>query len=128
MLEFHGWAKIREAYREINEDDTKLDVAISKLRKFIADQYSFYAVVEETNGSFHLCTTGESNHWRDPVLELFEFIAQVAPGSYGLLYIHDGENVDAHNEFQVWVLKKGKLQKRSDPFLSPYFPEVEEVE
>jgi hypothetical protein len=35
---------------------------------------------------------------------------------------------DFCKEFQVWQMARGKLEERPDPFLSPYFPTVEEPE
>ena len=51
----------------------------------------------------------------------------MAPGSYGLLYLHDDEDTNGfHNAFQVFVLSKGNFILCKDPFLSPYIPRVED--
>jgi len=72
---------------------------------------------------------GASNHKTNPwfdALELFEWLAQNARGSYGLLHLEDNEDQEGfNNQFQVYVLKKGKLTKQNDPFLSPRIPEIE---
>ena len=50
-------------------------------------------------------------------------------GSYGLLYVLDDEDYqdgDYQNEFRVWRLVRGALEERSDPFLSPFIPTVED--
>lgn len=42
-----------------------------------------------------------------------------------MLYYYDDEDKEKGNEFQIYVLKRGKLLKQEDRFLSPYFSEVE---
>ena len=60
-------------------------------------------------------------------MELFYHIASVASVTYGLLYTMNDEDAAHPNQFRVWVLARGALVERGDPFLSPYFPAVEDL-
>jgi Immunity protein 7 len=37
------------------------------------------------------------------------------------------EDVAHPNQFRVWVLRRGTLVEHGNPFLSPYFPTVEDL-
>lgn len=58
-------------------------------------------------------------------LDIFKWAAENSTGSYGILYFFNDEDKVCHNEFQVFVLKRGKLIESKDYFLSPYFEEIE---
>lgn len=73
-----------------------------------------------------------TNHRAAEAAELFELsqrIAETAPGSYGLLYVHDDESADTSfgNEFEVWVLRRGQFARRRDEYLSPIVPTIEDA-
>jgi len=105
MIECHGWATIREAYREEDENEKRLDEAISIIS----------SEIEKTG-----------NRW-DGVIKLFQLVADVAKGSYGLLHFHDDEaDGEQANAFQVFVLKRGKIELSVEKHLSPYFPTLED--
>lgn len=59
-------------------------------------------------------------------MPLFQFIADAAPGAYGLLYLWDDEHDSTDNEFQVWRLARSSLTKMPDSFLSPCVPVFED--
>jgi hypothetical protein len=82
------------------------------------------------NGAFHIWSSGHHNHKATGAycpIEFFQYIAKVAPGSYGILYVFDDEDMidDNSNKFKVYVLAKGSLLEHKDPFLSPFVPTVE---
>ncbi len=85
---------------------------------------------EGLNGDLHvLSIAGHRNHRYEPVIDLFRWLAVNGPGSYGLLYVWDDEDHkhgDYQNLFRVWRLARGVLEERSDPFLSPPIPTVED--
>jgi hypothetical protein len=87
-----------------------------------------FAEIRALNNETHLWLTGNNNHavWHRAIIALFRYIADVAPGSYGLLYTEDDEDPEHPNQFRVWVLARGTLAERGDPFLSPHFPVVED--
>lgn len=133
-FEFHGWAVVRANFKvpdslaeEIVYDKSEA-VSVQKIQTYLDSEYTFQSSFLLTQGGYILNTNGFSNHYRDSPLELFEFVKEMAPGSYGLLHIRDEEDSGGwDNHFQAWVLKKGTLSRQSDQFLSPFQPEVEEL-
>ncbi|MDR1800184.1 MAG: immunity 7 family protein [Bifidobacteriaceae bacterium] len=77
---------------------------------------------------FQICVC--HNHFRNSgqdVVELFREIGRIAPGARGLLYILDEEGQGGPaNEYCVYVLARGQLVRRRDPFLSPVVPVTED--
>ena len=46
-----------------------------------------------------------------------------------MFYMHDDEDrTGMENEFQVFVIARGKIRREKDPFLSPFIPAVEDAE
>jgi hypothetical protein len=88
-----------------------------------------FAEIRKLNNEMQLWLSGNNNHaqWHAAIVDLFHYIANIAPGSYGLLYIENDEDPEHRNHFRVWVLARGALVERGDPFLSPHFPIVEDV-
>jgi hypothetical protein len=85
--------------------------------------------VRVVNGETQLWAAGAKNHAtpvKQELLDLFTQIAHVAPGSYGVLYLHDDEDPAHCNAFEVYVLRRGALTMQADPFLSPFVPLVED--
>jgi len=129
VFEFHGWAVICESTIEI--DNGNLQNITSTLKTLVDDikwyQFGFgFASADYYNGKFIITTNGNAKRaYRVPQLfSLFQKIAEIAPGSYGLLYIWDHESGD--NEFAVWVLAKGSFKKHNDTLLSPCIPVIED--
>ena len=133
MIEYHGWATIRESFSEEGESD----ILLASIWKNLHDKVS---EINETNsnilielrvfnGEYRLIISGSSNHKTSPwfeVLELFNWLASNAVGSYGLLHLYDDEDKEGYsNQFQVYVLKKGTVFHEINMFLSPYTPEIE---
>jgi hypothetical protein len=85
--------------------------------------------LRRVNGEAQVWAAGFKNHAtpvKRELLDMFHYFAQVAPGSYGLLYTRDDEDPDHDNEFRVYVLARGTLTEHADPFLSPIMPTVED--
>jgi hypothetical protein len=72
---------------------------------------------------------GLRNHRYEPVIDLFRWVAEELPHSYGLLYVRDdedhGREANYDNEFRVWRLARGRFEELADPFLSPCNPIAE---
>lgn len=121
MVEYHAWAAIWL------EEDHSLEVfqyIRDELHKRVDSicQGSGFGEVKPSNGNLHLVVTGKPNHRSaeiEVLFELWQFIVREAPESHGLLYLWDDEDHEHDNEFRVWVLQRGKIVERSDPFLSP---------
>ncbi|HEY9723032.1 MAG TPA: Imm7 family immunity protein [Oscillatoriaceae cyanobacterium] len=133
MVEHHGWATIRLAY---TCEDTELEelnrLAEEIKRNIFPSEWPFGSPsLEYHNTAWHLSVFGFTNHapqTEDDPVRLFREISRVAPGSYGLLYIHDDESFqDGYdNEFVAYVMARGEVKQARDPFLSPYIPAVED--
>ena len=128
MFEAHGWATIRAAPGAVEPDPdghTKLLDELERLREGIN-------VVPRLDIGLNgfgdvLTVTAFTNHRCQPVIDLFAWLAQHRPGSYGLLYVHDAEDLrQFDNEFRVWRLRRGRLDELPDPFLSPLIRATED--
>lgn len=133
MVEYYGWINLRDSTYE--SDDKEMNIVLSKLYSYISkyklNDTSSLVNLHKVNGSYQLLVTGNTNHLSQDIIDIFnlyEFIAEIAKGSYGLLYIRNDESEDAFNEFEVFVLARGKIKKEKDPFLSPCIPVIEDDE
>lgn len=125
MTELHCWVTIREHYCL---DDDNLELIVQKINKRI-EKYSFDFKVKSMNGEYYLEYSLFSNHFSqdaNELLNLFSYIGEVAIGSYGLLYLHDDEDIEKHNYFKVYKLAKGIIYEIEDNYLSPCIPTIEE--
>lgn len=129
MVKLHGWAALRGNHLADNEDEHKQIVSTLKqeIKKLgIAENL---LGIHYCNGEAFLTATKFTNHFSGDIrgiIDLYKLIAKEAPGSYGLLYLHDDEDANGlSNAFQVYVLSKGTLKLHNDTFLSPYFTTVE---
>lgn len=133
MVELHGWALLRENFTADNED-TQIEQIVSRIAQDVEDTKieSNLLRIEYSNAEATLTATRFTNHLSDDItriIDLFKRVASIAPGSYGLLYLHNDEDTTGlSNAFQVYVLSKGTVTLQQDPFLSPFFPTVEEAE
>ena len=124
MFEYHGWATLHLSPGEENEHE--LAEFAEDLRRRI-DKFgdgSGVCDVRVVNAYWHVWFAGTPNHGHDNVLQLFPYIAQHAPGSYGLLYVWDDEDADHDNVFRVYRLARGRVEVTADPFLSPCEPTI----
>lgn len=130
MVELHGWAMIRENFTSDNEEDN-IELITSRLSQEIKklEINENLLRIDYCNGEATVTATKFANHFSDDIKGIIDFFKQitlVAPGSYGLLYLHNDEDTDGFdNAFQVFVLAKGTFKLQQDPFLSPYIPMVE---
>jgi hypothetical protein len=129
MIEYHGWAIIRESFNEDEESVSSMDNGLQLIRTEIdkMDYTNEFYQLRAMNGNYHLTIEASHNHRSEHIIEFFNWISKTAPGSYGLLYIFDDEDYRRGNEnqFKVWRMKKGQVDELDDIYLSPYFPTVE---
>jgi hypothetical protein len=130
MFEYSGWVTIRESFDEAGEDDARLATIVADLEQkilLLADDNCEIGL-RSFNGSPRLWFLGASNRpsssWDGLVVFLHE-LARIAPGSYGLVHLRDDEKT-GDDDYRVLVLCKGQLTFERDPFLSPFYPTVEE--
>jgi len=132
MYEFHGWITIRESFNNDDDWDSNIEELIEKVKEKLekSELGNGLTDIRSVNGSEFVVMSGFYNHGNgvtDKLLDFYKFVSEAAVGSYGLLYVHDDEDENGEdNEFQVFVLAKGKLEKKKDAYLSPFIPVVEE--
>ena len=130
MIQMYGWANIRESYLEDYEEEN-MPAINNNLRNKIAD-FSWHngmISLKYLNGDLILTFALSINRMRQETYEAFDlynYIAEIAKGSYGLIYLHDDENPEKYNQFQVYILARGQMRLSEDPFLSPLIPTVED--
>jgi hypothetical protein len=132
MIETHGWITLR--YSDYHSQEHLQRAFVHKFTQYVQQEYAWalqqgHFQLRTYNGLDAVTLTVQHNHKGTPFypLDLFTWVAQESTGSYGLLYVHDDEDELQHNEFQVYVLKRGNVRKMQDPFLSPYEEEVEQT-
>ena len=129
MFEFHGWAAVR--YHTHDTDSARQDECWSAVEKHVRSLNAELVCTGRHNGCDSVFIAGQHNHRTDYVIDLFRWLAERAPGSYGLLYVRDDEDTsrggDYSNEFRVWKLRRGVLSELTDPFLSPCIPTIEDM-
>lgn len=130
MYEFHGWAVIRETPQVIDEEN--IDDIAKMIEEYIdnLNWESGILKIFAVNGEYQIIVSGVSNHKTqesEELLGVYKYIAKIAPGSYGLLYVKDDEDTKGlDNEFIVYTLVRGNLSIQKDMFLSPFIPIVED--
>ncbi|MFC8868619.1 Imm7 family immunity protein [Streptomyces sp. NPDC057148] len=127
MLEYHGWITVRETAAG-DDDETRLRQIVDELGLHIAQMDSPYLLdLRWMNGEPFIHLGGCSNHRPSPdVVELFEHVAAVAPGSYGLLHVRDDEERGHENDVRVFKLARGMVTQHTEALLSPCIPTVED--
>jgi hypothetical protein len=131
MYSYHGWAVLRESPREVDEGGLTAIVALVKQKlAALTDQGNPLGTLGSVNGAWHVMVSGFANRRSGEAQEMFDLfaeIARVAPGSYGLLYVWDDEDVEGYaNVFRVWSLRRGQLTVHEDVLLSPCVPSIED--
>ncbi len=128
-IEFYGWATISDSTADSSADGSQS--AFDRLKAKLHDLRSssrVMAIEGYLNGTPRLTLAGAANH-RDEfarALDFFRSIAAEAPGSYGLLVVHDDEDPVHANAFVSWVLARGRIEPRLDTLLSPIVPTIED--
>lgn len=129
MFEYHGWMTIREQPYFV--EDEKIGEVIKKIKSYVSRLNWNNGVLDifVANTHYYLLVTGYKNRntTESDILDFLNFIAKVAPGSYGLFHLFDDEDKNGKdNKFRVLVLKRGAIVEHEDTFLSPFIPEVED--
>ena len=120
MVEYHAWATVLPEGDSLRISQSLLEELRRRVEEISLG--SGFGQIRASNGDQHLFLTGQPKHRSAEIEDLFElwqFLAREAPDSHGLLYLWDDEDPEHDNEFRVWVLQRGKITERTDPFLSP---------
>ena len=98
------------------------------------DPFIVWTLCERNNNDRGVLTFSVSrNHRSSAVWAMLAWIASHGPGSYGLFYVHDDEDVvrtpgkgrptgDHSNSFRVHRLVHGVLTEMDDPFFGEIWP------
>ena len=152
MMEAFGWVVVRTSravYAEElrHEDEDQMDAEVdasdkelwAKMRAWLesqADPWLIWQFREQNNNAIGVLQFFTSrNHRSSCVWDLMAWISEHGAGSYGLVYVHDDEDIesvksygrgqaDYSNEFRVWRILNGTVDELADPFLSPFVPNV----
>lgn len=131
MFEFHGWVSVHESTNGSVPPNANRSGTHEELMNRIAE-FNDCCLIDArwVNAMFQVALGGLHNH-RDSAedhLDFFRWIATWAPGSYGLLYYWDdeAEHPTQREEFRVLVMARGEVTERTDPFLSPCIPVIED--
>ena len=130
MIELHGWVTIRETYKAAFCEEDHIETIVQNIQDEIDRLRYFKPVLTAMNGDyfleFSLFSNRQDSRSRE-IFELYKRIGEIAPGSYGLVYLYDDEDtVGKQNLFQVFSLARGIMKEREDSFLSPVIPTIED--
>lgn len=127
MYEFHCWTVIR--YHAHDTDPTLQDACVASCTAYLKKHPVLndlnYKIVSH-NGITTFLMSGLHNHAGHYVIEIYRWIGQNAPGSYGQLHINDQEETIAPDSFKVYIMRKGVVKEEIDPFFSPRIPVIED--
>ena len=132
MYEFNGWIRIAESPAEI--DAGLLDQKCNDLSRFLS-QFSWGSGKVELltlNGSHTVQLIAVPNRRRQEAKDLnliIDYIVENFSGAYGIIYEYDegAPTANGHGVFSVKVIKRGRVEPRLDPFLSPLVPVCEDA-
>ncbi|MDZ4869756.1 MAG: Imm7 family immunity protein [Alphaproteobacteria bacterium] len=142
MLLGFGWAVIRASQSrlvgsgldELDAIDNELALADRSLRVACrawldkcGDPWLIWQLSDQLNSHSGLLQFHTSrNHRTSAFWDLAEFVAQQSKGSFGVLYVHDDEDLgtrtgqDYSLSFRVWRILDGALTEHNDPLFSPF--------
>jgi hypothetical protein len=129
-MQINGWAVINESYVWDDNLNDQRQAIVQRIAERIGEP-AFNEMVEWRwlNGSAVVHVALQHNHYNasaDALIDFFRDIGEVAPGSYGQLHVHDDEGQFAPSgTVTVFVLARGELVRYTDPFFTPYVPNVE---
>jgi hypothetical protein len=151
MLHAYGWCILRtsrEKYKnatldEVDAIDDEVDAADRVLwrafRAWMTDRHDdlfkwhFYDEVNHDRGVLLFFTS--RNHRGSSLWDVLEWISTNATGSYGLVHVHDDEDLvgvqqygrgthDYSKVFRVHRILNGQREELEDQYLSPIVPRI----
>jgi hypothetical protein len=115
MFEYHCWAVVQadgmEAERELVQE---LEERIAELSESSRKTFHLTYLNE-----VHVVASGLRNHAETEVIDVFHWLAERSPRSYGLLYIRN-EHVEPDGtwRFEVQKLSRGRIEYLEDRYLA----------
>lgn len=132
MFEYHGWITVRNSPGEEDDEGALPDSVRADVDAQLMELEDGTGLIhrQTVNGAAQIHLGGFLNHRAgqgNALIETFNHIAALAPGSYGMLYVWDDEDPDgSRNEFQAFVMRRGQVTRQTDSFLSPCIPVIED--
>jgi hypothetical protein len=125
MHEWHGWATLRTTPAPPGDDDLDQDTlsAVKDLLSKSDGTAGETADLRNVNGEWHLWLAGRRDHRNPDIENLYRSVAQLAPGSYGIMYTFDSEGSGGWNR---WSMRRGAVRRNRDEDLSPHVGLVED--
>lgn len=135
MIELRGWLTIVPTYMDEDKHQEIDEEKVYKEVEALVESLELRTIegLKWRNGTCHMDVSYFSNHENketEEILNTFKKIAQIATGSYGLVYYWNDENYgnnNYENEFRVLVIKRGTCEWKDDPFLSPCIPTISDA-
>ena len=130
-MRVNGWAVINASYTWDEELSDHYYDTVRDIEARIVENPSLFELVTLrcVNGLYVVQVALHTNHYRgdtDDILKLFEYVGQVASGSYGQISLYDDEGQYGDmNTTYLAVLVRGTVTRTKDPFFTPYLPNVE---
>jgi hypothetical protein len=119
MFEYHGWAVLRSDEGTDEADDALMEELRARIKELPEATRASFHVGGAVNGLRTVSASGLRNHSRAEVVEVFRWLAERSPRSYGLLYVNDDAVEEGDRDaFRVHRLRWGRLEVFDDPFLS----------
>jgi len=127
VFEYHGWATIA-ATATGDEDAALLDRLVDRVHRSLRDAGDLDLVDLRWSAGLPMLHLGGLDKHGTAVapqlLATFERVAELAPGSYGLLHIWDDQDPEHDNAFRVYKMARGQVTETTDPHLSPIAPTI----
>jgi hypothetical protein len=117
MFEFHGWATLRDRATADDLEDDPSPETVERVRALLAaapSDFGGVADLRQSNGEWHVWLSGLRNHRQGWVADAFAQIARIAPGSYGLLHVHDDEVPGNANTWTCWTMLRGGVETTAE--------------
>src|SRR4051794_29411827 len=125
MFEFHGWVTVQDttAWDDEPADDPS-PATLDRVRALLEDAQDGFGAFDlrVSNASWHVWLAGLRNHRQQRVIDLFKTIAEIAPGSYGLLHVQDDEHPYEGDDWICWTMVRGRVEANVEARLSPAIP------
>ena len=115
MFEYHGWMTLRSTAEALDDEPPLRPDEIRTL----VDELAGYALMDlqPMNGTYYIHLAGNPNRRGQHGAEVVDLVAnvgQLAPGSYGLLYVHDDGHPAHMLSFRVFRLARGVVTEHAD--------------
>jgi hypothetical protein len=127
MFEYHGWITLRSTPEAIDDEPP---LRLGEIQALVNDLVGYALMdLQPMGGEYYIHLGGCPNHrgtHGHAIIGLFAKVGQLAPGSYGLLYVHDDEDPQHGLNFRVFRLVRGAVTEHADHLLSPVIPTLED--